>query len=107
LRRIPRYFHANCPKWAHYVLKSDIFGGRELGTDTAYMLGMTLKQATKKADALTLHGLAVVVEVADPAHGHGMGDNRFDAVPLSVFERDQNGGRYMTLVEIRRQNDEN
>jgi len=67
---------------------------------------MTLPDAILKADALTFRGLAVVVEVADPAHNDGKGGNRFDAVPLSVFERDQNGGRYMTLVEIRRQNDE-
>jgi hypothetical protein len=58
---------------------------------------VTLTQATEKARRIAADCPAVVVIVADPAHGNGEGENRFDAVPLDVFEADQRGGRYLTL----------
>lgn len=61
---------------------------------------MNLKDATSKAEHLAESGPAVVVSVADPAHGDGAGENRFDAVTREVFEADQRGGRYLTLEKI-------
>jgi hypothetical protein len=61
---------------------------------------VTLDQATQKAAHLAESGPAVIVSVADPAHGDGVGENRFDAVTLAVYEDDRRGGRYLTLEKI-------
>lgn len=62
---------------------------------------MTYPSALQKARQLAHeHGQAVLVSVADPAHGNGTGENRFDAVPLDVFARDKQAGRYLTLEEL-------
>jgi len=62
---------------------------------------MTLPDAILKAQRIAAeHGAAVIVAVADPAHGNGDGENRFDAVTVGVYERDQQGGAYLTMERI-------
>ena len=62
---------------------------------------MTHEQAIKKARTIAdRYGQAALVAVADPAHGNGEGENRFDAVTYDRYMADKKGGRYLTLVEI-------
>lgn len=62
---------------------------------------MTLPDAILKAQRIAAeHGAAVIVAVADGAHGNGDGENRFDAVMVDVYERDQQGGAYLTKEQI-------
>lgn len=62
---------------------------------------MTHEQAIKKARTIAdRYGQAALVAVADPAHGNGEGENRFDAVHFEQYMADKKGGRYLTLVAI-------
>lgn len=64
---------------------------------------MTLNDAIKKADRIAQeHGAAVVVAVADPAHGNGEGDNRFDACTQEYAEYDARNEKYLTVIEQER-----
>lgn len=62
---------------------------------------MTYTLAIQKARRIAKeHGQAALVASADPAHGDGQGENRFDAVPFDIYERDRLNGHYLTLEEL-------
>ena len=61
---------------------------------------MTYLEAKQKALALLEScQQAIIVAVEDRAHGDGQGDQRFDAVPSTVYREDQRGEKYLKLEE--------
>ena len=64
---------------------------------------MNLADAQNKAARIARsHGAAVVVAVADPAHGNGEGENRFDACTQEYAEYDARNEKYLTVIEQER-----